>query len=271
MTRVAVAGNGAAVIDRINRAWRVLGTGFSFLVFGLGGLVLGWLLFPMLQVLVSDRIVRRKIARDILRRAFRFFVELMRSVGVLSYQLIDFDRLDRRGLLIVANHPSLIDTVFMLAFVRGSDCVVNTALWHNPFTLGALRVAGYLRSDSGTSVMADSIAVLERGGKVLMFPEGTRTPLSGEIRLRRGAANIAIRGRRDITPVIIRCTPRTLTKGERWWHVPSRRAAYVLQVREDIPVAPFIAGSAEPAIAARQLTAHLEQYFTTESRADAVA
>ncbi len=120
-------------------------------------------------------------------------------------------------------------------------------------------------------MIAECIAALEQGGNVLIFPEGTRTPLSGEIKLRRGAANIAVRGLRDVTPVIVHCSPRTLTKGEKWWHVPSRKAEYVLEVRDDIPVSPFLAGSREPAIAVRQLTAHLQQYFTTEARADAVA
>lgn len=255
----------------INRQRRVLGTGLSFLVFGLGGLVLGGVVFPVLRVFVPDGPKRHAIARGILRGAFRFFIELMRGVGVLSYRLVGFERLERRGLLILANHPSLIDTVFLLAFARGCNCVVNAALSRNPFTLGAVRAAGYVTSDSGIAVLGACIAALEEGGNVLIFPEGTRTPLSGEIRLRRGAANIAIRGRRDITPVIVHCSPRTLTKGEKWWHVPSRRADYVLEVRDDIPVSPFLADSDEPAIAVRELTAFLEQYITMETRADAVA
>jgi len=259
------------VLDRVSRPWRVLATGFSFLVFGLGGLLLGGLVFPLLQLALPDGPRRHAVSREILRRAFRIFIELMRGLGVLSYDLIGFDRLERRGLLILANHPSLIDTVFVLAFAHGCNCVVNAALSRNPFTLGAVRAAGYLKSDSGIAVVAECVAALEQGGNVLIFPEGTRTPLSGEIRLRRGAANIAVRGLRDITPVIIRCSPRTLTKGEKWWHVPSRRAEYVLEVRDDIPVSPFLAVAPEPAISVRQLTAYLEQYFTTESRADAVA
>jgi 1-acyl-sn-glycerol-3-phosphate acyltransferase len=255
----------------INRQRRVLGTGLSFLVFGIGGLILGGLVFPVLRVLVPDGPKRHALSREILRRAFRFFIELMRGVGVLSYELIGFERLERRGLLILANHPSLIDTVFVLAFARGCNCVVNAALSRNPFTLGAVRAAGYLTSDSGTAILAECIAALEQGGNVLIFPEGTRTPLSGEIQLRRGGSNIAIRGRRDITPVVIHCSPRTLTKGEKWWHVPSRRAEYVLEVRDDIPVSPFLADAYEPAVAVRQLTAHLQEYFTTETRADAVA
>jgi 1-acyl-sn-glycerol-3-phosphate acyltransferase len=259
------------VISWMNRQRRVLGTGLSFLVFGLGGLLLGGVVFPVLRLVVPHGPRRHAIAREILRRAFRFFVELMRGVGVLSYELTGFERLERRGLLILANHPSLIDTVFLLAFARGCNCVVNAALSRNPFTLGAVRAAGYVTSDSGVAVLAECIAALKAGDNVLIFPEGTRTPLSGEIRLRRGAANIAIRGRRDITPVVIHCSPRTLTKGEKWWHVPSRRAEYVLEVRDDIAVAPFLANFHEPAIAVRELTAYLQQYITTESRADAVA
>lgn len=259
------------MLERINRQWRVLATGFSFLVFGIGGLILGCVVFPLLRLLVPDGPRRHGISRAILRAAFRFFVELMRAVGVLSYELIGFDRLERRGLLILANHPSLIDTVFMLAFARGCNCVVNAALSKNPFTLGAVRAAGYLKSDAGIAVIAECIAELERGGNVLIFPEGTRTPLTGEIKLRRGAANIAVRGTRDITPVVIRCTPRTLTKGDKWWRVPSRRAEYVLEVLDDIPVSPLCADSSELALAVRQLTAALEQYFTMEIRTDAVA
>jgi 1-acyl-sn-glycerol-3-phosphate acyltransferase len=255
----------------INRQRRVLGTGLSFLVFGLGGLILGGLVFPLVRLAVADGPRRHAISREILRYAFRFFIELMRCVGVLSYELVGFERLERRGLLILANHPSLIDTLFVLAFVRGCSCVVNAELSRNPFTLGAVRSAGYLTSDSGVAVIAECIAALERGGNVLIFPEGTRTPLSGGIKLRRGASNIAIRGHRDLTPVIVHCAPRTLTKGAKWWHVPSRKAEYVLEVRDDIPVSPFLAGSREPAIAVRQLTAYLQQYFTTEARADAVA
>jgi 1-acyl-sn-glycerol-3-phosphate acyltransferase len=40
------------------------------------------------------------------------FLWLMRTLGVLDYEIRNADRLRRPGLLIVANHPSLIDAVF---------------------------------------------------------------------------------------------------------------------------------------------------------------
>ena len=258
------------MIDAINRAWRIFGTGLSFFVFGLTGLILGVLVFPALQLLVSNGARRQQLARAINHFTFRQFVRLMNGLGLLRYDLVGFDRLERRGLLILANHPSLIDTVFLLGFVRHSNCVVNGQLFRNPFTSGQLRAAGYIRSDSGVAIVDDCVAALEAGDNVLIFPEGTRTPLDGEIHLRRGAANIAVRGGRDVTPIVIRCTPRTLSKGEKWWRVPPRRVQITLEVCNDIPVQPFLEAAAEPALAVRDLTAHLERYFTRESRPHAV-
>jgi 1-acyl-sn-glycerol-3-phosphate acyltransferase len=84
------------------------------------------------------------------------------------------------------------------------------------------------------------------------------------LRLQRGAANIAVRGRLDITPVRITCTPATLTKGQKWYRVPSRRFHVQLQIGEDIPIAPFLAEDDSPrgdALAARRVTDHLTRYF----------
>ena len=113
--------------------------------------------------------------------------------------------------------------------------------------------------------------MLFRGENLLIFPEGTRTTKDGVIRLKRGAAQVAIRGAHDITPVVITCTPPTLAKGDPWWSVPARRAYFTIEVRDDIPVRPFIEQAPEPGMAARNLTTHLEQYLTRESQAHAVA
>jgi hypothetical protein len=86
--------------------------------------------------------------------------------------------------------------------------------------------------------------------------------------LKHGAARIAVEGRRNITPVVIHCVPLVLRKGEPWWRVPPRVPQFRIEVREDIDVRPFIDG-AEPAVAVRRLTAHLQQFFTAETRVHA--
>jgi 1-acyl-sn-glycerol-3-phosphate acyltransferase len=250
--------------EGLSRCWRVFATGLSFSVFGVGGLLLRLLVFPLLNVFVRQPQKRVVLARGVIRIAFRAFVWMMQTLGVLRYEIIGSERLQRGGLLILANHPSLIDTVFLMAFVKRADCIVKGRLWNNPFTRGPVQAAGYINNDAGLDLIEDCIASLRGGNNLIIFPEGTRTPQDGAISLKRGAANIAVRGSRDVTPVIIRCEPATLGKGEKWWRVPPRRVQFRIEVREDIAIQRFTADGTAETIAARRLTDYLQHYFTEE-------
>lgn len=256
--------------DRLDHAWRVFGTGVSFAAFGLGGVLLGLLVFPLLRLAVRDRDRLGRMARRLVQLSFAGHVWLMRRLGVMSWEVIGTERLQRRGLLVLANHPTLIDVVCLIGLIEEADCVVKSRLATNPFTRGPLRAAGYVFNDNGAGLIDDCIASVRAGKNLVIFPEGTRTPRGESLGpLQRGAANIAVRGGINVTPVLIHCTPPTLGKGEKWYRVPSRRFHIRMEVLPDIPVAPFLAGTAE-ALAARRLTEHLETTFKTEwSRAGA--
>ncbi|MFC5474840.1 lysophospholipid acyltransferase family protein [Paraherbaspirillum soli] len=259
------------MLKRLGRYWRILATGFSFFVFGVGGLLLRISVFPLLNLMVWERRRRVLIARHVIRLAFRAFVGLMRGLGVLHYEIRGLERLERQGLLILANHPTLIDTVFLMAFVKRADCIVKSRLWQNPFTGGPVRAAGYISNDHGTGLVEDCVASLQQGGNLIVFPEGTRTPADGVVSLKRGAANIAVRSRSNVTPVLIRCSPPTLGKGGKWWQVPPVAARFSIEVKEDIEVQAFLARADGEALAARHLTAHLQDYFRKEGQPDAAA
>jgi len=248
----------------LDRAWRVFGTGLSFAAFGLGGLLLGGLVLPTMLVLVPDAQRRRRGARWLVQRAFATHVGLMRRLGLLTWHIEGRERLQRDGLLILANHPTLIDVVFLISLLPNADCVVKQAVARNPFMRGPVRAAGYVSNDDGAGLVDDCIAAVKAGGNLVIFPEGTRTVPGQPLRLQRGAANIAVRGRLDITPVRISCTPATLGKGQKWYRVPSRRFHVQVEVGEDIPIAPFIDAGDAPrgdALAARRVTEHLAQLF----------
>lgn len=251
--------------DLAGRYWRVCATGLSFVAFGVGAVLLRVLVFPFLQLLVRERARRENWARAIIGLTFRCFVGLMAGLGVLRYEIVGLEKLKRGGLLILANHPTLIDTIFLMAFVRRADCVVKSALWDNPFTGGPVRAAGYINNEGGAALIDACIATLRAGNNLIIFPEGTRTPAGGAIALKRGAANIAIRGGRAVTPVLISCQPPTLGKGAPWWRVPARHVQFRIEVRDDIDVAPFCAGAASEVMAVRHLTDHLQKFFTEES------
>jgi 1-acyl-sn-glycerol-3-phosphate acyltransferase len=254
------------MLDAICRAWRVLATGVSFALFGLGGLALRVIVFPLLSLCVRMPQARMRAARATIRLSFRAFVGIMRGLGVLRYEVHGLDKLDRGGQLILANHPTLIDTVFLIAFVRNADCIVKGALWNNPFTGGPVRAAGYVCNDRGPELVDACIASLRAGGNLIVFPEGTRTPRCGTVELKRGAANIAVRGAQPVTPVVIGCQPPTLAKGDKWWHVPPRQARFRIAVMDDIRIEPFTGPDVSDVVAARRLTEYLQRYFMEESQ-----
>jgi len=258
------AGPAADVGSRLERGWRVLATGFCFACFGVGGLVIG-LVFPLLLVALRDRERRGAFVRAAINRLFVAFVGLMTGLGVCSLEVRGGQRLRRRGLLILANHPSLIDVVFLMALVRDADCIVKSALLRNPFTRGPVRAAGFVCNDSGPGLVDDCVASVRGGRNLIVFPEGTRTPAGSRLGpLQRGAAQLAVRGGLAITPVRIVCSERMLGKTDKWWRVPRRAGHFVIDVGDDIPAQPPMDEAAYPR-AARRLNEELTRRLGAET------
>lgn len=254
------------MIAILDKAWRTFATAVAFSLFGIGCLILPWLAIPLLFLIPGGALGRERRAKALIRYAFRLFVEIMRGLGLLTYQLPNRELLNRPGQLLMANHPTLIDVVTLIAFTPRADCVVKGGLLRNPFTRLPIKVAGFIANDNPEQMVALARASLARGNSLVIFPESTRTTPGEPLKMMRGAANIALRAGHDITPVLIRCEPITLSKQHRWYQVPERRFTLSLTVQPNITVKSFLAGENIP-LATRKLTRYLEQYFTKELNA----
>lgn len=244
--------------------WRLVFTAVSFILFGLGGLVLRLLIFPALGLLPANPERKRRRARAVISYAFRGFVEFMRFTGVLTYSVKGVERLGQSGQMVIANHPSLIDVVVLIAFIRDANCIVKKKLWQNPFMRGPIRAAGYISNDGSIEMLEAAVQALQEGQTLIVFPEGTRTTPGQPPSFHRGAAAIALRGAQMITPVRIAVTPTTLTKAEPWYSIPSRRIHFSLDVGEKIDPCNFNAHSSAP-IASRKLNNYLHLYYIKDS------
>jgi 1-acyl-sn-glycerol-3-phosphate acyltransferase len=247
------------VAQRIDRAWRIFATGFSFTCFGLGAVLMGFTLWPLLRL--SSR--RHGVAR--VQRAvsgsMRLFVGLMKSLGLLTYEVRGREKLVARGQFVVANHPTLIDVVFLVGFMPEVDCIVKQALWRNAFLRWPVVWAGYISNATGEGLVAACAAALTAGRSLMMFPEGTRTRPGAPLAFQRGAAQIALAARRDLRPVTITCDPITLYKGNAWYRVPERRPHWVIAVGDPIRTGDFTAPEEALPLAARHLTQALTDWF----------
>lgn len=247
--------------------WRLIATAMSFMLFGLGGLCLRLVVFPLLGLLPGDATVHRTRARRTISRLFWLFVQFMYRSGVLTYAVEGAERLGRPGQLVIANHPSLIDVVVLIGLIRDANCVVKQSLWDNPFTRAPVRAAQFISNNGSADMLDEAAAALEQGQTLIIFPEGTRTTPGHAPQFHRGAASIALRGARCVTPVVISVTPTTLTKAEPWYHIPARRVHISLRVGDDIDPQVYAARGAAP-IASRQLNEHLHRHFIKELALD---
>lgn len=252
-----------------NRAWRKCATAVAFSVFGLACVLFGFTVFPAACLSTRDPAVARRRAQWIVHRWFRFFAGLMKALGLIRVEIHGAERLRVPGRMIVANHPTLIDVVLLIAHIPEVDCIVKQGVLRNPFMRWPARWAGYLGNDAPEQLVADCAAALRQGHSLLVFPEGTRSVPGQPLRLTHGAARIALAADATVLPVSIRCDPPLLHKGVPWHHAP-RPGHFTLAVGEPYPAAPFAAGAASPAIAARRLTRHWEQYFAERTGAGAV-
>ena len=255
-------GTGSVMLRRINYHWRRLATGSAFSLFGIGGAVLWLLVFPALHVFVRDKEKRGYLARRVVHHTFALFIGYMHRVGILTYEIKGLVNLQRPGLLILANHPTLIDIVFLISLLKNADCVVRSGLAKNIATRGPIGATGYISNENGAELIDACIKSVKSGKNLVIFPEGSRSKPTHLLPFQRGAANIAIRGHINITPVIIRCSPPTLSKGLRWYTIPSRRFHVSIEVLPDIPVDSFCVDT--EALAARKLTDYITHFFTTE-------
>lgn len=248
----------------MNYYWRLIATGFCFFVFGLGGLLVPLFAGPVLLLVYPQVSVRKQKARKMVHHLFKSFVFLLQATGVSRFYIEDEEQLESlKGHIIMANHPSLIDVVVLISIIPNADCVVKANLFNNPFMKGILNSTGYISNDSTDGLIEDCNGSLANGNNLIIFPEGTRTTPGETMKFQRGAANIALRCQAPVTTVLIKVTPTTLTKSEKWYQIPEKRFEFSLKLTNKKPefvVVDNIAMSKK----SRQYTAALEQHFEEE-------
>ncbi len=195
----------------------------TLLLFGAFGLGLNavCLLVPVAPSPRSTRFFQRVIHRHF--QLFVWWIDLMRVVRVdYDPALADLPK----PVVIVANHPGLMDITYLLARIPEAICLFKPAIRRNPILGAAARRAGYIMSSDGVDAIRTAVTAVERGSTVIIFPEGTRTPAHEQLGpMRPGFALIAQRARAPVQLVHIECNSEVLSKRHVWWKLPRLPAA----------------------------------------------
>jgi len=205
-------------------AYRVFGKWFSFFIFGLGSLTLVTIAFPIMRLILHPKERFKKYGRRLVSSAFRFFIFIMHIIGISTLKTDNREKYRHlSSKIVVANHPSLLDVVMLISLIPNADCIVNTYLDKNFIINGIIRQLYILNSLDLDSVLQSCAESLKQGNCLIIFPEGTRTPRSGKIILKKGSARVALYSLCNIVPVHIGGTDKFgLGKRDPWYGYNTR-------------------------------------------------
>ncbi len=239
--------------------WRIPLAGFCFAAFMIGGIAFSLALFPLLRLAPGGRAEYERRVRIVVRLSFATLLLVLRVLGMVRVDARNTALLRQPGArLVLANHPSYLDIAVLIAHIPDTVCVVKSKLWSSPFFGGVVRAAGYIRNDAPETLIRDCAAKLAQGLPLIIFPEGTRTVPGEPLHFVRGAAHIALTTGVPIVPVVLRCAPRVLTKGAKWYAWPPRVVRIEVDVQACVTPAALVA---KERAGARSLTLALERFF----------
>jgi len=243
--------------------WRVFATGCSFTLFGLGSLVLGYLVFPLISLFSRSPELATQRCRRLVQLSFQGFVGFMTVMGILTWGVSGRALLARPGQLIVANHPTLLDIVFLIAMLPNATCIIKSQLYRNIFTRGPVSRAAYVANDSPEQLVGDCVKALNSGTSLVIFPEGTRSVKGVPGRFQRGAAYVLLSAKCPLALATIKPQPLMLAKYEKWYQIPISRPHFTLNIEyikdDNIEFYPQ-----QESTSARQLTRMWKNYFMSK-------
>lgn len=137
--------------------------------------------------------------------------------------------------VVVANHPTLMDVTGITAVLGGGCTIVKPELYRRPMLRPLLDGAGHIEGPGADphavgQVVDTAVQRLHDGLRLIIFPEGTRSPEGGLRRFGRTPFEIACRAKVPVVSIGVQCDPVFLSKETPIFDPPHPVAELRLQV-----------------------------------------
>jgi len=221
----------------------------------LGVICLAWTVVALPMLLLLPERLGTRCGRLGILAGFRVYLWSLRLMGAYRLDLRELRALRQGGPVVLApNHPSLIDALVITAHEPRVACVLKSSLMNNVFLGAGARLARYIRHEPPRRMIHQAIAELDRGGIVLLFPEGTRTRRSPINALQSGVGIIAKAAGVPVQTLIIETDSPFLSKGWPLFRPPALPISYRVRLGRRF----------EPPSDVRRFTAELDLYYRQE-------
>ena len=225
---------------------------WAYLIFAIVGSVASAACLAPAAVLRGVR--AHRTGQRLIHGLFVFFVSYLRCCGLLKLDASELSVLrDSRGVILVANHPCLLDAVLVVSQLPQVVCLMKGSLARNIVLCGTAYLAGYVHNESGLGLVRKCEQRLRQGANLLIFPEGTRS-IGGQMHpFKMGFALIASQAQSPVQTIIITADSSYLGKGWPFFRKPSFPVRYSLRLgKRFVPV---------PGLDAKSLGGAIESYF----------
>lgn len=204
-----------------------------FLIFGTGGIILNYLIFPVVKILYKgDK--RLWVYSDIIYHLWRIFVCILEFCGLIRLNIKN--DLDIKNKIIVSTHPSLVDVLILMSQIPRTTCFVKKELTKNPIIKNIVNSIFMSNDMELDELVNQSKKMLDAGFNIVIFPMGVRHSKDDHKKIKKGASLIALKSGKNIVPVKMTTTENFLFINEPFYAVGEKRVVFEIERREEINI-----------------------------------
>ena len=189
--------------------WRSFLATICFGIFGIGSIILNFLLFPFVK---NNKI----LCSDIIRCLWKIFIKLLNFLKLIK-----------------------IDIVILMSLIPKSTCFVKKELANNPILKNIISSI-FIPNDIEIETLKEkSKTILDKGFNLIIFPMGIRHRKNEYPKIKKGAALIASYCEKDIVPIKIYTDEDFLFIHQPFYAVGKKIVTFQIEMCNEIKIKNF--------------------------------
>ena len=205
------------------------------ILFGLGSLILGFVVFPVSEIFSKSSKTHKTRCVKIVNISWKFLVKMLEFSGIIDvYADREISKIKNK--IIVASHPSYIDILLLIAYIPNSLCLAKPSLLKN-FIMKNIVKSLYITNDGTVEdFLNKSKSALEDGFNVIIFPTGKRVDDGEDVHIHKGAAQLAIKSGISIVPLKITTSEPFMMKNHSFFQLGKKIVHFDIKIQDEIVV-----------------------------------
>lgn len=228
------------MFNKIKQIIRGVAVVFSFMFFGVGALIVRYLIFPINKLFLRKGENLKLKYSEILQKSWQFFVWILKSLRIIKIQSRDIDKLKNiKNSIIVSTHPSYIDILILMSIIPHSTCFVAERLMDNVFFKGIVKLLFINEGQSVDKWSEEASGMIDEGFNLIIFPMGIRHRKDEFPKIRRGTALLAGKTLKNIEMINMSTNFDFLQINQPIYKAGSETVVYSIEYRGTIDIQEF--------------------------------